>query len=278
MLFHDSRRNTRTDADGNIVLLEDQNRELWNRFAINEGAALLASALQNGAAGTRYGIEAQIASIHATSPNWPRIVALYGELMNIAPSPVVELNQAVSIAMVDGPEAGLIRLAETGTLGTVWRITICCQRHWQDFWINWGRWKRSCRTLSPGQSVLRAMMQSAAFYKPGFPLYQNSKCCLGALHGAVKCIPLHRGSAGQANQSQQIGPPQRLSHSGPCIVIDLLFHHGAVDIVRTEPQRNLRNRGSQHHPIGFDVRNVVQHQPCDGDVFQIVESRRLRHV
>jgi RNA polymerase sigma-70 factor (ECF subfamily) len=117
MLFHDSRRNTRVDTEGNIVLLEDQNRELWNRFAINEGAALLASALQNGAAGTRYGIEAQIASIHATSTrpqdtNWPRIVTLYGELMSIAPSPVVELNEAVSIAMVDGPSAGLLRLAE----------------------------------------------------------------------------------------------------------------------------------------------------------------------
>ena len=116
MLFHDSRRNTRTDAEGDIVLLEDQNRELWNRFAINEGVALLTAALRNGAADTRYGIEAQIASIHATSTrpqdtNWPRIVALYRELMRVARSPVVQLNEAVSIAMVDGPEAGLSRLA-----------------------------------------------------------------------------------------------------------------------------------------------------------------------
>jgi RNA polymerase sigma-70 factor (ECF subfamily) len=116
MLFHDSRRNTRTNANGDIVLLEDQNRELWNRFAINEGAALLADALRNGAAGTRYGIEAEIASIHATAPgpektNWPRIAQLYARLMRIAPSPVVELNEAVSIAMVEGPEAGLARLA-----------------------------------------------------------------------------------------------------------------------------------------------------------------------
>ncbi|HVW10700.1 MAG TPA: RNA polymerase sigma factor [Bryobacteraceae bacterium] len=117
MLFHDSRRNTRTDAEGDIVLLEDQNRELWNRFAINEGAALLADALRHGAGGTRYGIEARIASIHATAlrpqdTNWARIAQLYAALMRVAPSLVVELNEAVAIAMVEGPEAGLGRLAE----------------------------------------------------------------------------------------------------------------------------------------------------------------------
>ena len=117
MLFHDSRRNTRTNAEGDIVLLEDQNRELWNRFAINEAAALLADALRRGAGSTRYGIEAEIASIHATAPrpqdtNWQRIAQLYAELMRVAPSPVVELNEAVAVAMVQGPEAGLARLAE----------------------------------------------------------------------------------------------------------------------------------------------------------------------
>ncbi|HEY4086254.1 MAG TPA: RNA polymerase sigma factor [Bryobacteraceae bacterium] len=117
MLFHDSRRNTRTNAEGDIVLLENQNRELWNRFAINEAAALLADALHRGAGSTRYGIEAQIASIHATAlrprdTNWQRIAQLYAELMRVAPSPVVELNEAVAIAMVQGPEAGLARLTE----------------------------------------------------------------------------------------------------------------------------------------------------------------------
>jgi RNA polymerase sigma-70 factor (ECF subfamily) len=117
MLFHDSRRNTRTNAEGDIVLLENQNRELWNRFAINEAAALLADALRRGAGSTRYGIEAQIASIHATAlrpqdTNWRRIAQLYAELMRVAPSPVVELNEAVAVAMVQGPEAGLTRLTD----------------------------------------------------------------------------------------------------------------------------------------------------------------------
>jgi len=120
MLFHDSRRNARTDSEGDIVLLEDQDRALWNHAAIQEGVELLAGvlhdALRNGTAGSRYSIEAQIASIHATSAtpqdtNWPRIAALYAELRELAPSPVVELNEAVAIAMAEGPEAGLERLA-----------------------------------------------------------------------------------------------------------------------------------------------------------------------
>jgi len=124
MLFHDSRRNTRTNEEGDIVLLEDQNRELWNRFAINEAAALLADALRRGAGSTRYGIEAQIASIHAIAPrpqdtNWQRIAQLYAELMRIAPSPVVELNEAVAVAMVQGPEAGLARLADLEQSGSL---------------------------------------------------------------------------------------------------------------------------------------------------------------
>jgi RNA polymerase sigma-70 factor (ECF subfamily) len=116
MLFHDSRRDTRTDGAGNIVLLEDQDRSRWNRLAIQEGIELLGAVLRNGAIGSRYGIEARIASIHATSArpedtDWPRIATLYGELKRIAPSPVVELNEAVAIAMAEGPLAGLERLA-----------------------------------------------------------------------------------------------------------------------------------------------------------------------
>jgi RNA polymerase sigma-70 factor (ECF subfamily) len=117
MLFHDSRRATRTDAAGDIVLLEDQDRSQWNRTSIEEATDMLRKAIASGANGSRYGIEAQIAAIHATAPrpqntDWARIVALYEELKRIAPSPVVELNEAVAIAMLRGPEAGLERLAE----------------------------------------------------------------------------------------------------------------------------------------------------------------------
>jgi RNA polymerase sigma-70 factor (ECF subfamily) len=118
MLFHDSRRNTRTNDRGDIVLLEDQDRTRWNRAAINEGVELLRTA----ATGSRYAIEAQIAAIHARSAtpsdtDWPRIVRLYAQLKRISPSPVVELNEAVAIAMAEGPEAGLRRLDELENSG-----------------------------------------------------------------------------------------------------------------------------------------------------------------
>ena len=122
MLFHDSRRATRTDAAGNIVLLEEQDRSRWDRAAIQEGAEILRRLLTGGAGGTRYGIEAQTAEIHATAPqpqdtDWARIVALYGDLKHVSPSPVVDLNEAVAIAMLRGPEAGLERLAELERAG-----------------------------------------------------------------------------------------------------------------------------------------------------------------
>lgn len=124
MLFHDSRRTTRADAAGDIVLLEDQDRNQWNRESIEQGAEMLRRAMANGAGGTRYGIEAQIAAIHATAPqsqdtDWARIVELYGELKRVAPSPVVELNEAVAIAMWQGPKAGLERLAELERSGRI---------------------------------------------------------------------------------------------------------------------------------------------------------------
>ena len=117
MLFHDSRRATRTDAAGDIVLLEDQDRRRWNHASIQEGSEMLCRSLAGGAGESRYGIEAQIAAIHAMASrpqdtDWARIVALYGELKRVAPSPVVDLNEAVAIAMWRGPEAGLEKLAE----------------------------------------------------------------------------------------------------------------------------------------------------------------------
>ncbi len=112
MLFHDSRRQTRTDAEGNIVLLEYQDRGCWNKVAIEEGLALLETSLRGGSGRTRYGVEASIAALHASAASpeatdWPQIVALYEVLARIAPSPVVDLNAAVAVSMVEGPEAGL---------------------------------------------------------------------------------------------------------------------------------------------------------------------------
>ena len=111
MLLHDSRRAARTSPSGDLVLLEDQDRSLWNRAYINEGSALVQRALAAGQIGA-YTIQAAIAAVHANAESgaatdWVQIVALYDLLARAAPSPVVELNRAVAVAMRDGPAAGL---------------------------------------------------------------------------------------------------------------------------------------------------------------------------
>ncbi|WP_242342685.1 RNA polymerase sigma factor [Anaeromyxobacter terrae] len=114
MLFHDARRATRTDAEGAIVLLEEQDRSRWDAAKIAEGSALLEQALRGRPTGP-YAVQAAIAALHARArsareTDWPQIAALYGVLAAIHPSPVVELNRAVAVAMADGLERGLALL------------------------------------------------------------------------------------------------------------------------------------------------------------------------
>ena len=111
MLLHDARRDARTNEAGELVLLEDQDRERWDRAEIDEGRAILGRALRAGRPGP-YQVQAAIAALHdaAATPgdtDWRQITALYARLAHLAPSPVVELNRAVAIAMADGPAAGL---------------------------------------------------------------------------------------------------------------------------------------------------------------------------
>ena len=111
MLLHDARREARLGPDGGIVLLEDQDRERWDRRAIAEGALLLDRALRMRRAGS-YQIQAAIAALHAEArrpgeTDWPQIVSLYDALLRLEPSPVVALNRAVAVAMAEGPERGL---------------------------------------------------------------------------------------------------------------------------------------------------------------------------
>ncbi|HUI31187.1 MAG TPA: RNA polymerase sigma factor [Candidatus Acidoferrales bacterium] len=111
MLLHESRRTARTSPSGDIVLLDEQDRSLWNRDTIREGVALVEQALSSPPVGP-YAVQAAIAAVHAeaqdaSSTDWTEIVELYGILMRLIPSPVVELNRAVAVAMRDGPEAGL---------------------------------------------------------------------------------------------------------------------------------------------------------------------------
>lgn len=111
MLLHESRRAARTDADGDLVLLDDQDRSLWNRTLIEEGIALTRRALAARRVGP-YTLQAAISAVHAeateaASTDWSQIVGLYDLLLRIEPSPVIELNRAVAVAMRDGPDAGL---------------------------------------------------------------------------------------------------------------------------------------------------------------------------
>jgi RNA polymerase sigma-70 factor, ECF subfamily len=111
MLFHHARRATRAAGDGSVVLLEDQDRDQWDPLMITEASDLLEEALRSGRPGP-FVLQAAIAGLHARAPtadatDWPMIVALYDQLIRLEPSPVAELNRAVAVAMVDGPEAGL---------------------------------------------------------------------------------------------------------------------------------------------------------------------------
>ena len=114
MLLHESRRAARASLTGELILLENQDRSLWNRAQIAEGVALLEKALNSRRFGS-YTLQAAIAAVHAQAESvgatdWRQIVALYDQLLRIQPSPVVELNRAVAIAMCDGPGAGLANI------------------------------------------------------------------------------------------------------------------------------------------------------------------------
>ncbi|HEX4487052.1 MAG TPA: RNA polymerase sigma factor [Terriglobales bacterium] len=116
MLLHDSRRETRSNADGDLVLLENQDRSHWNQIQIQEGLKLTESALRNGKTGP-YAIQAAIAALHAQArtsdqTDWPQITALYDVLRQLQPSPIIELNRAVAVGMAKSPEAGLNLLAD----------------------------------------------------------------------------------------------------------------------------------------------------------------------
>ncbi len=122
MLLHDSRRASRLDADGDLVTLEDQDRSQWDAAAIAEGLALLDTARRRSAG--PYQLQAAIAACHAAAAqaadtNWAEIARLYDELYRLAPSPVVELNRAVAVAMADGPAAGLALVDELATGGSL---------------------------------------------------------------------------------------------------------------------------------------------------------------
>lgn len=123
MLLHDARRDARSGPDGALILLEEQDRTLWDRAQIREGVALVEAALRHGRPGP-YQIQAAIAALHAeaetaAATDWQQIAMLYEELTRFIASPVVELNRAVAVAMADGPMRGLALLDRLGDDGAL---------------------------------------------------------------------------------------------------------------------------------------------------------------
>jgi RNA polymerase sigma-70 factor (ECF subfamily) len=121
MLLHDSRRDTRTSANGEMLLLEEQDRARWNQEQIREGLALVESALRSAPPGA-YSVQAAIAAVHARAEraeetDWAQIAGLYDVLLRLQPSPVIELNRAAAVAMAKGPSEGLRLLDDLETRG-----------------------------------------------------------------------------------------------------------------------------------------------------------------
>ena len=124
MLLHDARRAGRKTAAGDVVLLEEQDRTLWDPHQIGEGRQLVEDALRSPGPPQPYAVQAAIAALHARAPNyqdtdWPQIAGLYEVLLRIAPSPVIELNHAAAISMVDGPARALALIEALSARGSL---------------------------------------------------------------------------------------------------------------------------------------------------------------
>ncbi len=124
MLLHDARSKARVTAAGDVVLLEEQDRTLWNRAQIEEGLALVDRALASAGRVSPYTVQAAIAALHAQArskaeTDWPQILGLYDVLLHLQPSPVIELNHAVALSMVDGPARALELVDSLAARGTL---------------------------------------------------------------------------------------------------------------------------------------------------------------
>lgn len=159
MLYQESRRETRTDAQGDIVLLEEQDRDRWNQPLIEEGNQMVRKAMVSGPIGT-YTLQAAIANVHANArsakaTDWPRITAIYDQLIQLQPSPIVELNRAVAIAMRDGPEAGLAQIDQILNRGQLNQFHLAHAAR-GDLLRRSGKWELACQAY---QDALRFARQ-----------------------------------------------------------------------------------------------------------------------
>jgi RNA polymerase sigma-70 factor, ECF subfamily len=156
MLLQESRRAARVSSDGELILLEHQDRSLWNRAFIDEGKALAERALSSRAIGP-YTLQAAIAALHGEAPtadktDWPQIAELYGILLRSNPSPVIELNRAVAIAMRDGPSAGLALIDQIFARGDL-----------PDYYLAYAARADMCRRMGKTEEAARSYRQALSF-------------------------------------------------------------------------------------------------------------------
>ena len=159
MLLHESRRSTRTSLTGEVVLLDEQDRSRWNRDLIREGVVLVELALSSRPVGP-YTVQAAIAAVHAgassaAATNWARIVELYDLLLRASPSPVVELNRAVAVAMRDGPLAGLTLVD-----------TILARGDLGDYYLAHSARADLCRRLGKGEEARASYERALELARP----------------------------------------------------------------------------------------------------------------
>src|SRR5262249_17464683 len=170
MLLHDSRREARVDAAGALVLLEDQDRSLWDGAQIDEGLKLVDAALQMGRIGP-YQLQAAIAALHAEARtpearDWAQIGALYGELGRVQPSRVVQLNGAVAIGMAEGPQRGLALIDELGALGELDRYYLFHAAR-ADMLRRLGAFAAAGDAYRAALALLAASVEAAELERPG---------------------------------------------------------------------------------------------------------------
>jgi RNA polymerase sigma-70 factor (ECF subfamily) len=159
MLLHESRRAARTSPTGELVLLDDQDRSLWNRDLMDEGISLVEQALASRSVGS-YTLQAAIAAVHAgagsaAATNWARIVELYDVLLRASPSPVVELNRAVAVAMHEGPLAGLALVDSILTRG-----------HLEDYYLAHSVRADLCRRLGKREEARASYDRALGLARP----------------------------------------------------------------------------------------------------------------
>jgi len=158
MMLHESRRAARTSPSGELILLEDQDRSLWNRALIEEGSRLVRTALETRRFGP-YTLQAAISAVHAEAPHaaatdWSEIVGLYDALLRMDDSPVIELNRAVAVAMRDGPAAGLASID-----------AILGRGHLKDYRLVHAARAEFCRRLGRTADALAAYRKALALTK-----------------------------------------------------------------------------------------------------------------